>query len=252
MTLGIENLSKRWRAISHNQGLLETFTGMFAAPMASPSRPSLTICIDFGTTTSKAAFYIHDVASGRPQVDRVQSILLPKRRFSAPTKLAWNGLKGTFIYGLAVQSALNNGDILREDVLELPKLGLDRSSSTQDIRRYQEQVRDRMPHSGATPLSAVDVVAKFIKWFSDYILKKVNENNASVQGCPITDKADVKWILTIPASWEESSNDLRAAARTAGLGEVQLVSETEAAAALMLEEQALPFGHHVSGQVGLS
>ncbi|KAL8950370.1 MAG: hypothetical protein Q9222_003587 [Ikaeria aurantiellina] len=105
-----------------------------------------------------------------------------------------------------------------------------------------------MPYSDAMPLSPVDVVAKFINWFSNYILERINQNHVRVQGRPITDVADVMWILTIPANWEESSNDLREAARVAGLGEVQLVSETEAAAALMLGKQTFPVRQQISGQ----
>ncbi|KAL8670508.1 MAG: hypothetical protein Q9168_004960 [Polycauliona sp. 1 TL-2023] len=208
------------------------------------SRGQVVIGLDFGTTTSKGAYYSPRELKSSFGSQRVRSVAVQESEIYAVelsssshverTQLAWHKTEGRFLYGSEVDRELNRESIMAEDVFILPKLSLDRSTQTLKLRQKQRAQRHKMPSKDGKPLSSIDLVAQFLHWFKDRLLESVKDR----PGCGrLGDPAvadNVIWVLTLPANWEEASDDLRQAATQAGLRNVQLVTETEAAAAAML------------------
>ncbi|KAL8755329.1 MAG: hypothetical protein Q9199_003726 [Rusavskia elegans] len=121
-----------------------------------------------------------------------------------------------------------------EDVLDLLKLGLDRSAQTESIRTRQREQRQKMPRKdNGAELSAIDMLAQYLAWLSGRAIAQFRVH----LGIPLFDTINVDWVLAVPAEWDIAMEDYREAARQAGLGEVQLVTETEAAAAALISSE---------------
>lgn len=146
------------------------------------------------------------------------------------------------MFGCELDREVRFGLIPPEDVITLPKLSLDRSAQTVPLRRRQKEQCDRMPQ----PASSIGIVARFLRWFKKLVLEVVENNLGRTRYLELAVATEAVWVLTLPANWEEASDDLRQAAREAGLGEIQLVTETEAAAAAMLESSSRSMVGHLS------
>ncbi|KAL8768862.1 MAG: hypothetical protein Q9209_005043 [Squamulea sp. 1 TL-2023] len=212
--------------------------------MLTESERKTVIGLDFGTTTSKGVYYAPrelKVSSGAQvhgHVDfresEIYAVRLSSNGHTEPTKLAWHKIKRRFVYGSEVDREVRQDSIKPEDIIELPKLGLDRSAQTLPIRIRQKVQREEISCETGTLPSSIDIVAQYLRWFKGRLLEKIKANLGCWRYENLSVADNAIWVLTLPANWEEASDDLRQAAREAGLGEVELVTETEAAAAAML------------------
>ncbi|KAI4231662.1 MAG: hypothetical protein LQ349_005465 [Xanthoria aureola] len=211
--------------------------------MSIESRGKVVIALDFGTTTSKGAYYapralralsaLHATQPTTFRESEIYAIELSNNGHTEPTKLAWHKRKGHFVYGSDVDRELHLESIPPGDIIHLPKLSLDRSDQT-SLRESQKDQREQMPHKDGMPLSSIDLVAQYLCWFKDRLLQSIKANLGCSRYEDLGVADDATWVLTLPANWEEASDDLRQAGVQAGLRNVQLVTETEAAAAAML------------------
>ncbi|KAL8837892.1 MAG: hypothetical protein Q9176_005368 [Flavoplaca citrina] len=212
--------------------------------MSDDPRHRVTIGLDFGTTTCKSAYYAprglgtssnsRNTLTFIPSEAEIYPVELSNEGHTEPTKLAWHKTERRFFYGSELELKVDRGSISPEDVVDLPKLSLDRSEQTYRLRKRQEAQREEMPYKNGEPLSSIDIIAQFLRWFKDRVLGII-EHQLDRRRYNVAALADsTTWVLTLPANWEEASDDLRRAAREAGLGNVELVTETEAAAAAML------------------
>lgn len=220
--------------------------------MSSESRLKIIAAADIGTTRAKIAYHILSRAapaqelqtswSFRPWERRIHRVSISREHgFAEPTKLAYHRKKGRFLYGSGVEKeislAINKSDpdeLKPEDVLDLLKLGLDRSAQTESIRIRQREQRQKMPRKdNGAELSAIDMLAQYLAWLSGRAIAQFRVH----LGIPLFDTINVDWVLAVPAEWDIAMEDYREAARQAGLGEVQLVTETEAAAAALISSE---------------
>ncbi|KAL8890158.1 MAG: hypothetical protein Q9192_005907, partial [Flavoplaca navasiana] len=212
--------------------------------MADDSMHKVIIGLDFGTTTCKAAYYAPRLLRASsdfpppvpvtPSEAEIYPVELSNEGHTEPTKLAWHKEKRRFFYGSELDREVNRGSIPPEDVVDLPKLSLDRSAQTCALRQKQKAQRDQMGTKNGKPVSSVNVIAQFLRWFKDRVLDRIKFQLDRRRYNVLALADNTTWVLTLPANWEEASDDLRLAAREAGLGEVELVTETDAAAAAML------------------
>ncbi|KAL8787651.1 MAG: hypothetical protein Q9213_002082 [Squamulea squamosa] len=212
--------------------------------MLTDSGRKVIIGLDFGTTTTQGAYFApRDIrgssgTANQPATFReteIYAIALSSNGHTEPTKLAWHTSKGRFIYGSEVDREIRLGSIKPEDIIDLPKLSLDRSAQTLPLRARQKHQREQIPHEhGTPPPSSVYIIAQYLKWIKGRLLEIITANLGCIRYEDLAVADHATWVLTLPANWEEASDDLRQAAREAGLGEVELVTETEAAATAML------------------
>ncbi|KAL9630858.1 MAG: hypothetical protein Q9204_004509 [Flavoplaca sp. TL-2023a] len=212
--------------------------------MSGDPRHRVTIGLDFGTTTCKSAYYAprvlgissnsRDTLTFTPSEAEIYPVELSNEGHTEPTKLAWHKIERRFFYGSELELKVDRGSISPEDVVDLPKLSLDRSEQTYRLRKRQEAQREKMPFKNGEPLSSIDIIAQFLRWFKDRVLGIIKHQLGRRRYNVAALAESATWVLTLPANWEEASDDLRRAAREAGLGNVELVTETEAAAAAML------------------
>ncbi|KAL9036554.1 MAG: hypothetical protein Q9180_004235, partial [Flavoplaca navasiana] len=208
--------------------------------MSDNSTHKIIVGLDFGTTTCKAAYYAprlleasSDLVPPLPLTSLVAEIYpveFSHEGHTEPTKLAWHEGEHRFYYGSELDFKVDRGSIPPGDVVELPKLSLDDSAQTHKLRKRQEAQRERMPYMNGKPLSSIDIIAQFLRWFKDRALGII-KHQLDRRRYNVSALADSTiWVLTLPANWEEAGDDLRQAAREAGLGNIELVTETEAAA----------------------
>lgn len=212
--------------------------------MSIESRGKVVIALDFGTTTSKGAYYapralrappgLHSTQPATFRESEIYAVELSNNGHTEPTKLAWHKRKGHFVYGSDLDREIYRESIPPGDIVHLPKLSLDRSDQTSPLRERQKDQREKMPHKDSMPLSSIDLVAQYLCWFKDRLLQSIKANLGYSRYKDLGVADDATWVLTLPANWEEASDDLRQAGVQAGLRNVQLVTETEAAAAAML------------------
>lgn len=212
--------------------------------MSDNATHKVIVGLDFGTTTCKAAYYaprLLRVSSDFPTPSQftpseaeIYPVELSNEGHTEPTKLAWHKEKCRLFYGSELDREVNRGSIPPEDVIDLPKLSLDRSAQTCKLRKKQKAQREQIGDKNGKLFSSVDVIAQFLRWFKDRVLDRIKFQLDRRRYNVLTLADNTTWVLTLPANWEEASDDLRQAAREAGLGEVELVTETDAAAAAML------------------
>ncbi|CAO1604212.1 hypothetical protein XANCAGTX0491_007777 [Xanthoria calcicola] len=203
--------------------------------MSIESRGKVVIALDFGTTTSKGAYYapralralsaLHATQPTTFRQSEIYAVELSNNGHTEPTKLAWHKRKGHFVYGSEVDRELHLESIPPGDIIHLPKLSLDRSDQT-SLRESQKDQREQMPHKDGMPLSFIDLVAQYLCWFKDRLLQSIKANLGCSRYEDLGVADDATWVLTLPANWEEASDDLRQAGVQAGLRNVQLATET--------------------------
>ena len=211
--------------------------------MSDDSTHKIIVGLDFGTTTCKAAYYaprLLEASSGllppsllTPSEAEIYPVEFSHEGHTEPTKLAWHEGEHRFFYGSELNLKVDRGSIPPGDVVELFKLSLDHSPQTWALRERQEAQRKKMPYKNGEPLSSIDLIAQFLRWFKDRVLGIIKHQLDRRRYNVLALADSTTWVLTLPANWEEASDDLRRAAREAGLGNIELVTETEAAAAAM-------------------
>ena len=211
---------------------------------------NLFIGIDFGTTYSAVAFSLHEWNTSRkPSTTElneanIQSIQFDIGESQVKTQIAWHVASQDFVWGDDVDLCIRHEEISENDRIVLLKLGLEKSQATQEIRAKQKAQLSRIPPGcwgkgrDRRPPVIEDLISIFLGRLYDYAKTKIIKICGAVTGGNIFDLTDVRCAIGVPAIWTaEMDQTMVTAAEMAGLPNPDLVSESEAAAALHLREQ---------------
>ena len=197
--------------------------------------------LDFGTTFSSIAHALIDHAStcsevkhGRFDIGLINEVLFEGSK-QAKTELAWapHPSPGHWIWGEAVGREIKSQQIQESDRIALFKLGLDKSEDTQPIRsRIHEQLQALPRESGVQTLD--DLIRTYLRLLFNHAMAKIRDCYGKAYGQDILDIIKIESVVCVPAMWIHHVNQrMRDIAISAGIPNVEIVSEPEAAALFM-------------------
>lgn len=204
-------------------------------------RTKLRIGIDFGTSFSAVAYTYNEwsvkqrisVATPEP-ISMLQTV-----RFNGAdqvrTQIAWHKGRQEYSWGWQLDKDITNGEIMECDRITMLKLGLDSSIATEEIRKAQQEQLLRIPSQPRIQ----DLIGIYLQELYLYAKAKILDRWGTGTTYNIFDGALVECIICVPALWTPEMNEVMIeAAITAGIPNPDLVSEPEAAAALIIQDQS--------------
>ena len=202
-------------------------------------RTKLRIGIDFGTSFSAVAYDYNEISAQQSATPERSSVLsLQTVRFNThdqvPTQVAWNPTRQEFSWGWQVDKEILNEDIMECDRIILLKLGLDKTSTTEQIRKIQQEQLLRIPSRPRIE----DLIGIYLQKLYLHAKTTILNRWGSGENSNFFDGALVECNICVPALWTPEMNEVMIkAAVTAGIPNPDLVSEPEAAAAMIIQDQ---------------
>ena len=211
----------------------------------------LVLGIDFGTTFSAVAYALHERNSNQQlstatlNETRIHSVQFDFVESQVKTQLAWHEADQDYVWGDDVDARIRDKEISEDDRIVMLKLGLDETDATSDIRAKQAKQLSRIPpaywgeNSDLRQPVIADLISVYLERLYTYAKTKIIRHFGILAGGNIFDVTDVQCAICVPAIWTPEMNQVMVtAAEQAGIPNPSIVSESEAAAALiMLEHQ---------------
>ena len=209
--------------------------------MSTPKGLVLWIGIDFGTTYSAVAYSLR---VRTPATATVLPALFPvyfNRERQTKSQIAWNNSRKAFAWGPEVDTALRRHEIHQKDCIQMLKIGLWKTEVTQSIRDVQQSQIDRIPKEQKIS-SIEDLIEVFLRRLFDHVKTFISAEKRLFSE-DIFEKSKVKCSISTPAIWTAKMCEvmIKAAAR-AGIPNADIVSEPEAAAARIFQEEKMLMG----------
>ena len=221
---------------------------MQSDPRAEPtgssnqSKGKLRIGIDFGTTYCAVAYFLGSPNSSETMTN---SIIYFSGKREVKTQIAWIKRKETFAWGYEVDHVISRHEIPEQDRIEMLKLGLlTKSENAEDVRNTREirskqaaQLQRLSGAQGKPHWTIEDLITTYLeklwKYIEGEIIARFRKRDTNV-----FTSAEVTCAISVPAIWNlEMCEIMINAAEAAGIPNADLVSEPEAAAASVLQEQ---------------
>ena len=205
-------------------------------------KPKLLIGIDFGTTFSRVAYTYQEWAAEQknpsPTLERSLISSLQTVPFNGAdqvrTQIAWHDRRQDYSWGHQVDKDIMNEEIMECDRITMLKLGLVTNAATEQIRKAQKEQLLRIPSKP----SIQDLISIYFQKLYLYAKAKILDRWGKGAVINIFDGALVECIICVPALWTPEMNEVMIeAAMAAGIPNPDLVSEPEAAAALIIQDQ---------------
>ena len=206
-------------------------------------RTKLRIGIDFGTSFSAVAYTYNEWTAGQNvTVHTPEERLLSKLqtvRFNGAdqvrTQIGWPKGRREYSWGWQLDKDILNEEIMEDDRITMLKLGLDTSVVTEQIRKRQQEQLLRIPSQPTIQ----DLIGIYLQKLYLYAKARILDRWGTGTTYNIFDGALVECIICVPALWTPEMNEVMIeAAITAGIPNPDLVSEPEAAAALIIQDQS--------------
>ena len=213
----------------------------------------LIIGYDFGTAFSSVSHALASVNNGRLESDasRVSSTRTPvsvefnDSRKQISSELAWHSTESRWVWGDDVDEYVYLGEIAETDRIQLLKLCIEASELTQPIKEKVEEVISRLPQNAREHLmtrdspTPRDLIAIYLKFLWKETKEQIKGVYLKTNKQDIFDECSIESWISVPVLWSAQSNHVMVtAAEWAGLPNVRLVHEPEAAASFCLIEQS--------------
>lgn len=225
----------------------------------------LIIGFDIGTALSAVAYTIarsRSIGKSKPTIANSTNQIFPVRfahGTQVSSQLAWDPRQRCWAWGDAVDDMVENGEIDDTDRIEMIKLCLDTSGKTQNTRTKVEKQLNSLPEDACKEFgrqlpSAQDLMGVYLKFLWDTTVAEItNCYSKSRSGNIFQRVSRVCCWISVPKLWTPSMNRAMAAAATwAGIPNVDLVHEPEAAAAFcLLGQQIESAGSDTRGSTSL-
>ena len=210
-------------------------------------RPVFKIGIDFGTTYFAMAFFKLDRIEN--SVNVLPSMMtgndIEKVSFfgkdSVRAQLAWDPQGRDWLWGPEVDSRIQMGEIKESDRLDMFKMGIDGSAHTAGPRkRLLEKIATLPPE--CTDRSPEALSTLFIRKAYEYGVQKIISSLTMPRPKEYFSQVDVECAFCVPIMWKpQIIHKLVSITNNAGLPNVEIVSEPEAAAMTMIHKELRPF-----------
>lgn len=149
------------------------------------------------------------------------------------TQIAWHNDRQEYSWGLQVDKDILNEEIMERDRIIMLKFGLDGTPATEEIRNTQLKQLQRIPSKP----SIQDLIRVYLQELYLYAKGKILDSLGQGNNYNIFDGPLVESIICVPALWTpEMNSTMIDAALFAGIPNPDLVSEPEAAAALVIQD----------------
>ena len=221
-------------------------------PSLSSDSLKLVIGFDIGTAYTSVSF-----ALAPRDIEKSQSIDPGKisakepiavsfnGRHQVSSQLAWCDEESTWVWGDYIDELVDDGSIHEMDRIQMLKLSIEGSWRTERIRQKVNGLIDRLPFDAReqlmTPDSPTpgDLIAMYLKLLWVETQAQIKGHYAKSSAGNIFDNRMIECWISVPKLWSPQMNAIIvSAADWAGLPEIHLVHEPEAAAAFCLLEQS--------------
>lgn len=201
------------------------------------------ISLDFGTVNSKAAYTTVDATTAVNQLKQNSFDLQVigdidfDNQPTMPTIMAYH--QGEWSFGNRVNSLISASSLPASKKISLMKLGLAEAAYTKETNsRLDRQLKELPDVIGVK--TRQDLVVIFLREFHQQVRAKISSAFGMKD---IWKTHKVETLLTIPACWKlEMIGMMKAAAQVAGLENVKLISEPEAAAMYFMYSRQVAAG----------
>ena len=207
------------------------------------------IGIDFGTVYSAISFKKFAVIDGKPDVD--PGLLKPNNLKDVAsdghpqvrTQIAWHVRKEKMLCGEEVDRAIVNFENKDLKVFEFPKLGIDDTKYTQSQRNNLQQKLSELPDTCDTR-SVESLIELFLRHLFKTTTKAMKAAGITYGGedLSLPQDASIISVVCVPAMWpfkiRQSFKDI---ATRAGIPNVELMAEPDAAATLVIYGELKPY-----------
>ena len=219
----------------------------------SPSdQLKLVIGFDIGTAYSSVAFALAPINIGHPSEDYQSKASSQEPitvsfngRCQVGSQLAWCESQSSWIWGDYVEEQVEDGGISEADRMQMIKLCLEGSERTLRMRKQLEASINRLPSVAKKQLMTPDcpdagaLMAMYLKLLWEETKAQIKGHYTTTIRGNVFDVCPVESWISVPKLWSPQINAIMvAAANWAGLPDIHLVHEPEAAAALCLLEQS--------------
>lgn len=210
----------------------------------------LIIGFDIGTAFSAVTYTIARSRNiGKNKIEKSTDQLFPVRFAhgeQVSSQLAWDSRQRCWVWGDTVDDMAVNGENDDTDRIEMIKLCLDTSGKTQNIRMKVEKQLAGLPEDsykefGHRPPTAQDLMGLYLKFLWNTTVAEITNSYSKSRSGNIFQRVhQVRCWISVPKLWTPSMTHVMVAAATwAGIPNVDLVHEPEAAAAYCLLEQQI-------------
>ncbi|KAI9700569.1 MAG: hypothetical protein M1820_006723 [Bogoriella megaspora] len=191
------------------------------------------IAIDMGTKKLEIAWTKVNPASPVSSCD-IKLVAFDDDTTETPMQATWlRRGHGLFVCGGEVETLCKEGKVIREDVIVLPKLLLYREFSDHEMSRVAQEILNRL---GKTKLELFSSILRFAYDKAMHNIIKYYRTWSGSSFAP--NRISRKVILPVPANFDPSQiRFLCQAAKKAGIGIVNILSEPECAAAYFISRQ---------------
>lgn len=210
----------------------------------------LIIGIDLGTTYSAVAWNTFEkfngpitAIPGQMSAKELKNLLFVEGGYAVKTQLAWDNRYDCWLWGPQVDQAIEDERLSESDRIDMIKLGLDTSPYTSSIReRLAIKIDSLPPRAGDRSVQALITV--YLEKLYNHAKHNILDLLKGAGYDDVFERNNVKCAICIPAMWFHDmsvAEKMRSAALDAGIANVELVSEPEAAATYMIHEELKPF-----------
>lgn len=219
----------------------------------------LVVGFDIGTAYSSVSFALAPINGSQSQTNNARGVSTQESmpvsfngRYQVSSQLAWCSEGSNWTWGDYIDVLVDDGRVDESDRIQMLKMCLEGSSRTQRIRDKLHILISRLPHAAKEQLmtptapEAGDLIGMYLKLLWTETRTQIMGHYAKSNAGNIFDYCPVESWISVPKLWSPQINAIMvAAADWAGIPDIHLVHEPEAAAALCLLEQyehALRYG----------
>lgn len=194
-------------------------------PAAATVQPTLRIAIDYGTVNLAASIQ-HAFPGVKAELQDIFPVSFTHDLFEVPTTAGFNG--AGFLYGAELEQMVKTGKLPAEKAIRHQKLALYKDHKSHEItQRVQQQLAADNQAMETLIAHHLNAIVTEILDFADRTPTGATFRHRYLEK---------EWYLSIPQMWDPNATKVMIkAARYAGLQNVELVYEPQAAAAFTLD-----------------
>jgi len=219
----------------------------------------LVVGFDIGTAYSSVSFALAPINGSQSQANIARRVSTQESmpvsfngRYQVSSQLAWCNEESNWYWGDYIDVLVDDSRVDESDRVQMLKMCLEGSKRTQRLREKVQILISRLPHSAKEQLmtpdapEAGDLLGMYLKLLWSETRTQIMGHYAKSNAGNIFDYCPVESWISVPKLWSPQINAIVVAvADWAGIPDIHLVHEPEAAAALCLLEQyehALRYG----------
>lgn len=207
----------------------------------------LKIGIDFGTAYSSVSYLLRNDL-GSPVKTEAGYFPLSELRIvpfgsqikadEVKTEVAWNAQLKRWVWDDEIEQSIVQGHISSQNVIRNFKLGLDTSSShIEGIRKELDNKIRQLP-AAAKVHSLDDLITEFMRLLYDATKIEIKSAYYGTSSGTNFETLGPEVVISVPATWTYQMNErMKAAAMKASIPNPEIVSEPEAAMALLRQHE---------------